>query len=147
MKEELSWFKSKLYSSDEECLFDTDELISIALTYPSVLVACADGLFDADERTYLASIARALGEDEGADVFEEIKYLERYSSLIKLAKLKEGDKSRLLDILAGHCAHDAVIGELILNSMYGIAEASEGISEVEQECIKSIKKQLGIGLN
>jgi len=147
MEQDVSWFKSLLYASDEECLFDTDELVSMALTYPPILVACADGIMDNEERVVLATMARALGESDGDELTEELKYLERYASFVKLATINDADKSRLLELLGAHCSKDPEVSTLILNSIYNIAEASNGISSEEQNVIDEIKLKLNIAIN
>ena len=147
MEQDVSWFKSLRYAADEECLFDTDELVSMALTYPPILVACADGTIDKQERVVLATMARALGEDDGDELTEELKYLERYSSFIKLATINDIDKTRLLELLGAYCAEDPEVSTLILNSIYNIAEASNGISRAERNVIDKIKLKLGIAVN
>lgn len=147
MEQHVSWFRSLLYTSDQECLFDGDELVSMALTYPPILVACADGTIDKQERVVLATMARALGDDDGDEQIEELKYLERYANFMKLVAINDIDKTRLLELLGSYCDEDPEVGTLILNSVYDIAEASNGISREEQNVIDEIKLKLGIAVN
>ena len=147
MIDEIKFFKTILFNNDIECLFNNDELISIALSYPSLLVATCDGVFDKNEKIFMATVARELGDKEINNDDDELKYLERYACFVKLLELDVKTKDKILDILSEFCSQDPSLGIAIYNSMIGIAETSSGISTEEHKTINHLKLKLGISIN
>ena len=147
MKEDLDWLKKVLFGSKEECLLNDDVLISIAISYPAILVAIADDYIDKEEKLFIASISKSLMDREIDNEEDQLSYLEIYASFAKLLQIKEADGETLINIIAKHCAIDEELGKLILNAMYGVAEASNGVSTKETDVIEGLKKKLGIIVN
>jgi tellurite resistance protein len=108
--------------------------------YPSVLVASADGDFDALERQNLAiSCNSAAGENDV--LFASELYCE-----LMFCISKEGEKWRNLffDVMKENLSNDSDSKQIILNLMTSMAESSDGVSDEESAIIESIKQTLNL---
>jgi tellurite resistance protein len=147
LEQDINWLKTLLFGSKEECLLSDDVLISIAISYPAVLVAIADNYIDKEEKLFIASISKSLMDRKIDNDEGQLSYLEIYASFAKLLQINETDSETLINIIAKHCAIDNELGNLIVNAMYGVAEASNGVSAEESVVIEGLKKKLGIKVN
>lgn len=147
MQSEIEWLKTTLFNNNEECILETDDLISIALSFPAVLVAMSDGNLDLAEKRYLANIAKQLGDEVTEKNDSDVFAFERYFGLKSLLNLEKHQQSKLLDLLATFCKHDSELSYLIWNSMSGVAEASEGVSKSEAQTMQMLREKLKLKLN
>ena len=116
---------------------------SILSTFPSLIVADSDGKFDKDEKGYLFNISKNLVPEEiNIDEEKELCAAEIYSVLISLLLKKDKWQDRIFDLIKSELKNTPTDKELIQTMMYGIADASDDVSNIEKETIEKIKEKL-----
>ena len=106
------------------------------MMYPSVLVATADGDFDALEKQNLAESVK-----EAADG-NILVACEMYSELSYLISADNNVKKQALTCIKDEIADKSEIKSMILELMTAMAEASDGVSDVEAQKISELKTEL-----
>lgn len=146
MDQDIDFVCQLLFKNSSERALSDEDLMSLALSYPSILIANADGVIDKKERTFFASMARSLSSESAEDE-RDLCFAEIYHCMLRLADLTDADKSALLGILKKHAANDNELKALLVEQMHGAAEASDGVSESELAEMSNIASTLGLTLN
>ena len=146
MDQDIDFVCQLLFKNSSERALSDEDLMSLALSYPSILIANADGVIDKKERTFFASMARSLSS-ESAEGERDLCFAEIYHCMLRLAGLSDDDKSALLGILKKHAANDNELKALLVEQMHGAAEASDGVSKSELAEMSNIASTLGLTLN
>lgn len=126
----------KDYQTKRNTCLDENQFSSLLMMYPSVLVAAADGDFDALEKQNLAESVK-----EAADGNILIA-CEMYSELSYLITADNNVKKNALTCTKDEIADKSEIKSMILELMTSMAEASDGISKVEAQKIAELKTEL-----
>ena len=125
-----------------------EQFITLLTFFPSVQVLTADGKVDEEEQFYLDHIARAM-----ANTFRE-----ELNNNFALLDLEANYKKEIAFLIANLPYWEAkfVYGlklylqtmpelkKVVIEVMYMFADASEQVSENEQELISNLKAELGI---
>lgn len=146
MVQDIDFVCQLLFKNSSERALSDEDLMSLTLSYPSILIANADGVIDKKERTFFASMARSLSSESAEDE-RDLCFAEIYHCMLRLADLTDADKSALLGILKKHAANDNELKALLVEQMHGAAEASDGVSESELAEMSNIASTLGLTLN
>lgn len=126
----------KDYQTKRNTCLDENQFSSLLMMYPSALVATADGDFDALEKQNLAESVKESAEGN------ILVACEMYSELSYLIKADNNVKKQTLTCIKDEIADKSEIKSMILELMTSMAEASEGISEVEEKKIAELKTEL-----
>ncbi len=126
----------KDYQTKRNTCLDENQFSSLLMMYPSVLVATADGDFDVLEKQNLAESVK-----EAADGNILIA-CEMYSELSYLISADNNFKKQALTCIKDEIADKSEIKSMILELMTAMAEASDGVSEVEAQKIAELKTEL-----
>lgn len=126
----------KDYQTKRNTCLDENQFSSLLMMYPSVLVATADGDFDALEKQNLAESVK-----EAADG-NILVACEMYSELSYLITVDNNVKKQALTCIKDEIADKSEIKSMILELMTAMAEASEGLSEIEAKRIAELKTEL-----
>ncbi|MBN1251194.1 MAG: hypothetical protein JXA16_03595 [Bacteroidales bacterium] len=126
----------KDYQTKRNTCLDENQFSSLLMMYPSVLVATADGDFDALEKQNLAESVK-----EAADG-NILVACEMYSELSYLISADNNVKKQALTCIKDEIADKSEIKSMILELMTAMAEASDGVSDVEAQKISELKTEL-----
>jgi tellurite resistance protein len=126
----------KDYQTKRNTCLDENQFSSLLMMYPSVLVATADGNFDALEKQNLAESVK-----EAADG-NILVACEMYSELSYLISADNNVKKQALTCIKDEIADKPEIKSMILELMTAMAEASDGVSDVEAQKISELKTEL-----
>lgn len=126
----------KDYQTKRNTCLDENQFSSLLMMYPSLLVAKADGDFDALEKQNLAESVK-----EAADG-NILVACEMYSELSYLITADNNVKKQTLTCIKDEIADKSEIKSMVLELMTAMAEASEGVSEVEEKKITELKTEL-----
>jgi len=126
----------KDYQTKRNTCLDENQFSSLLMMYPAVLVATADGDFDALEKQNLAESVKESAEGN------ILVACEMYSELSYLITADNNVKKQTLTCIKDEIADKSEIKSIILELMTAIAESSEGISEVEEKKIAELKTEL-----
>ncbi len=143
--EKLNKIRTALYGEKTLVPLDDENLISVILTFPAAMVAAIDGKVDETERLFLLNISEELGiEDPGTSHKARLEAAERYRAFMWLLNEQESYEEIIFDGIKLLIEANSETGEHIKNMLWGMAEASEGVSESEQQEISRITEALGI---
>ena len=126
----------KDYQTKRKTCLDENQFSSLLMMYPSVLVATADGDFHALEKQNLAESVKESAEGN------ILVACEMYSELSYLITADNNVKKQILTCIKDEIADKSEIKSMILELMTAMAEASEGVSEVEEKKIAELKTEL-----
>ena len=143
--ERLNTIRTALYGERNEVPLDDENLISVILTFPAAMVAAIDGKVDETERLFLLNISEELGSDDpGTSHQARLEAAERYRAFMWLLCEKDTYEKDIFDGIKFLIEDNSETGEHIKNMLWGMAEASEGVSESEKNEISRISEALGI---
>ena len=143
INEGLDKIREIVYEQGEKEYLTTDILVSTVLTFPSLLIADADGDVDEDERIFLMSLAQNFIDDYDSNCEKSrLKVAECYRLFLKLLLLNDMHKKFILTSISEFCRYNPDAKRKIIDSMYGVAYSSDGLSEVEKKEIDRIKNIL-----
>ena len=143
--EQLNIIRTALYGEKTLVPLDDENLISVILTFPAAMVAAIDGKVDETERLFLLNISEELGvEDPGTSHKARLEAAERYRAFMWLLNEQESYEEIIFDGIKLLIEANTETGEHIKNMLWGMADASEGVSESEQQEISRITEALGI---
>ena len=143
--EKLNRIRTALYGEKTLVPLDDENLISVILTFPAAMVAAIDGKVDETERLFLLNISEELGvDDPGTSHKARLEAAERYRAFMWLLNEQESYEKIIFDGIKLLIEENSQTGEHIKNMLWGMAEASEGVSESEQKEISRITEALGI---
>ena len=143
--EKLNGIRTALYGEKNEVPLDDENLISVLLTFPAAMVAAIDGKVDETERLFLLNISEELGVDDPATSHKaRLEAAERYRAFMWLLNEQESYEEIIFDGIKLLIEENSETGEHIKNMLWGMADASEGVSESEHNEISRITETLGI---
>lgn len=136
------------YLKERNIKINKDQFIYIVNLLPALLVVLSDGIVDREEWTTVKKLAKILGnefatEDLGVDKEENLTLIYR-SEFRYLLKSREQWEERFLDALREYFKENESSKDFVLETMYLFANASDGISEEEDEIIVKLCGRLGI---
>ena len=146
MENDIEFICGLLFKHSSEKSLSDEDLLSLALSFPSILIASADGVIDKRERMFFASMAKSLSSD-APEAERDLCFAELYHCMLNLADLDESAKLELLAILGKYARDDQELKNLLVEQMHGAAEASDGVSDSELAVMSSIASILGHTLN
>ena len=130
----VEYFKD--YQTKRNTCLDENQFSSMLMMYPSILVATADGDFDPLEKQ---NLAESVKEAADGDI---LVACEMYSELSYLITADNNVKNQALTCIKDEIADKSEIKSIILELMTSMAEASEGVSEIEEKRIAELKTEL-----
>lgn len=136
------------YLKERNIKINRDQFIYIVNLLPALLVVLSDGIVDREEWTTVKKLAKILGnefatEDLGLDKEENLTLIYR-SEFRYLLKSREQWEEPFLDALRDYFVENESSKDFVLETMYLFANASDGISEEEDEIIVKLCGRLGI---
>ena len=145
VEESFAQVKELLYGAGNEVPLDDNELMSVLMTYPACLVAAADGVVDETERLFLLNVSEELGDgDVSTSPEQRMRSAERYRAFMWLLNERDQCDHIILEGIKIFLESNQETVEHIKAQLWGIAEASEGTSEVEKQEIARIYSALNI---
>ena len=143
--ENLQRIRTSLYGDRSDVPLDDADLISVLLTFPACLVAAADGEIDVTERLFLLNISEELGsEDVGQSPNARLESSERYRAFMWLLNERASYETPILQAIREFLVENPASVVHLRDMLWGMAEASEGISQVEMAEINRICDALDI---
>jgi len=144
-KKSLEKIRDMLYGVGQEVPLDDNDLLSVLLTYPACLIAAADGVVDEAERLFLLNVSENLGDgDVSGSPSSRMQSAERYRAFMWLLNEKDNCDEIILDGLKEFLKFNPNTSNHIKEMMWGMAEASDGESEVEKTEISRIYTALDL---
>ena len=144
-EENFKKVRNILYGVGQDVPLDDNDLISVLLTYPACLVAAADGVVDEAERLFLLNVSEALGDGDVSDSpIGRVKSAERYRAFMWLLNEKDTCDQIILDGLNDFLKSNPETADQIKEMIWGMGEASDGVSEEEKAEIGRICAAVGI---
>ena len=144
-EENFSEIRNILYGVGRDVPIDDNDLLSVLLTYPACLVAAADGVIDETERLFLLNVSEELGGGDVSDSpVRRVKSAERYRAFMWLLNEKDTCDQMILDGLKDFLKSNPEASDQIKEMVWGMADASDGISEEEKVEISRICAALDI---
>ena len=145
MLDDFNKFKEILFGKKNSIPLTDNDLISVLLTFPSCLVAAADNEIDTDERLYLMNISESLGDKDVSNSNKaRLKSAERYRAFMWLLNEREKYEEFIFSCIKKYLDIHPETKNNIKDMMWGMAEASDGVSEEEKQEIERIIKKLEI---
>ena len=141
----FSEIKNQLYGVGQDVPLEDNELLSVLLTYPACLVAAADGVIDVAERLFLLNVSEELGDGDVSNSPERrLRSAERYRAFMWFLTEKDKCDQIILDGLKDFLKSNQESAKQIKEMVHGMAEASDGTSEIEKKEISRICAALDI---
>jgi hypothetical protein len=130
----LNKIRTALYGESNLVPLDDENLISVILTFPAAMVAAIDGNVDETERLFLLNISENLGSDDpGTSHTARLEAAERYRAFMWLLCEKDTYEKDIFDGIKFLINENQQTGDHIKSMLWGLAEASEGVSESENK--------------
>lgn len=125
-----------------------EQFIYIVNLLPALLVVLSDGIVDREEWTTVKKLSKILGnefatDDLGEEKEENLTLIYR-SEFRYLLKSREQWEEKFILALKDYFKENESSKDFVLETMYLFANASDGISEEEDEVIYSLCTRLGI---
>lgn len=125
-----------------------EQFIYIANLFPALLVVLSDGIVDTDEWQTVKKLANILGaefatEELGEDKEENLTLIYK-NEFRYLLKNREEWEERFVAALRDYFKQNDSSREFVIETMHLFANASDGISVVENETIDALTKDLGL---
>ena len=127
-----------------DTVLSDEELQSVFLTLPAMLVAHADGVFDLEEKCEIYSICEQLVSDDIAENLRPARVAELYYIACTLVEQNESYIEDILGLIRDEIADQPDSKLLISDMLYNVADSSNGISSVEQTMIQRLEKDLNL---
>lgn len=121
-----------------------DHFIYLINLYPSLLVCMSDGVLDKEEWDGVLRIADGL-----ADAYAEPEEKEQMAQLFRtefryLLENIDRWKKKFLNALRSRLEEHTEDKEFVMEAMYLFANASDGISDIEQSTIEELSERLSL---
>lgn len=115
--------------------------------YPSLIVCMSDGVLDQEEWEGVIRLSKGLAMEYGYgldnDEMEKLEQSFRTEFRYLLDNIEKWQK-KFLNTLKNHIQDSKTDKELVLETMYLFANASDGISKIEQETIEMLTDRLSL---
>lgn len=136
------------YTSERYISLNKEQFIYIANLFPALLVVLSDGIVDTEEWQTVKKLAKILGAEFATEEFGEEKE-ENLTLIYKnefryLLKNREVWEERILEALRDYFTQNDSSKEFVVETMHLFANASDGISVVENEAIEQLTEDLGL---
>lgn len=134
------------YAQERQLKLSEEQFAALLYTFPSVLIAHADGKIDVKERRFMRFLPEVLTEGNGEeqelhdvvmtdDYFKEVKYI--------ISNLNRWEEV-FLDALRTQLQESLNDKNAIFRSMWRTADSSDDISEQERIKIEEVASRLGL---
>jgi len=136
------------YTQKREIELSREQFVYIVNLFPALLVVLSDGIVDKEEWSTVQKLAKILGNEFATDDLGE----EKEENLMLIYKnefrylLKNRDtwEDTFMNALKDYFLENDSSKEFVLETMYLFANASDGVSEVEDETIEFLTKELDL---
>jgi uncharacterized membrane protein YebE (DUF533 family) len=137
-----------LYQKERNLDMTDDQFAALVYTFPSVLVAHADGRIDEKERGFIRELPEVLTAgyiEEGYGRIVDVKLTEEYFTEIDflINRLDKWQES-FLEALKEQLHNSLNERNIIFQTMWQTADSSGDISEAERKTISEISSRLGL---
>ena len=134
------------YVTSRKIKLTENQFMAMVTTLPALLVAKADGIVDAKEKSYMKDIAENLAQNYKIELLSDKKVQELSGIFIKefdyILKNISDWQVYFIEIIADFLDQNTNQKEDIKKMIYGVAEASEGICQEEQFFINHLSNTL-----
>ena len=125
-----------------------DQFGSFLAFFPAVLIAASDGIVDKEEWLYVKKLASGLGiafsdSDMSEDEAENLTLIYKHEFRHLLKNLDEWEL-KFLVALKSYLVYNEHAKQFVSETLYLLAETSEGISQEEMDKINYLEKVLNI---
>lgn len=138
----------KDYTQMRDIKLNKEQFVYVVNLFPAFRVVMSDGIMDTEEWVTVKRLAKILGDEFASDDLGEEKeenlmliYRAEFRYLIK--NLDEW-QDKFLAALKYYFEQNNTAKEFVLETMYLFASASDGVSEVENEMIQKLTKELAL---
>lgn len=136
------------YSKERFLELNREQFVYLVNLFPALLVVFSDGIVDHEEWITVKRLAKILGdqfasEDLGQEKEENLMLIYKGEFRYLLRHLDQW-KDKFLDALREYFKINDSSKEFVMETMYLFANASEGISEEEDDTIIELTEKLGL---
>ena len=140
----------KEYTAERYISLNKEQFVYIANLFPALLVVLSDGIVYTDEWQTVKKLAHILGSEFATEEFGEDKE-ENLTLIYKnefryLLKDREQWEEKFLDALKDYFTQNDSSKEFVIETMHLFANASDGISVIENETIEKLTQELGLNI-
>ena len=135
------------YCTERKLDVSAEQFAALVYTFPSALVAVADGVIDADEYRYMRFVPDELISDEednqAAKGDSKVQlHAQYYVEIEHLVTNRDKWENRFLTLLSDELAQSPDERNHLFKTMWRMADSSQDISEAERAKIEEIVKVL-----
>ncbi|OFX19866.1 MAG: hypothetical protein A2033_19770 [Bacteroidetes bacterium GWA2_31_9] len=121
---------------------------SIITTFPSLLIAMADGKADNNEKLSLVNISKSLAEsfkdEQTNDELIELLSYQYYAEFDYLLKNTEKWESAFIELLSDYLKENPENKTIINDMIIDVANASNDICDAEQQVVSELENKLNL---
>lgn len=137
------------YCAERSAALTSPQFGSLVMFFPALLVIMSDGVVDEEEWIYVKYLAKFVADTMKDEVAEEDLAALQEAYYKELEYLVDPDhlerwKPEFLKVISEYVDGHPEVKEDIEDILYIFADASDGLSEEEEEQIDAIKKELHI---
>lgn len=135
------------YQNERKIELTEDQFAALVYTFPSVLVAHADGKIDEEERFFMKELPQVMTEgylQDSTGQLETTLTEDYFKEISFVLKNLQKWKNPFLDALRSQLTDSTNERNAIFKTMWRTADSSDDISSAERGAIDSISKQLGL---
>lgn len=136
----------KEYTHYRRILIPEDQFVYLTKLYPALLVCMSDGVLDKEEWDGIVMATRGLAAEfvKSPDDDRDMIALSFRTEIRYLIDNVEKWRKKFLNALENSLRNHPIDQEFVLETMYLFANIAGGISDEEEESIKSLAHRLGI---
>lgn len=136
------------YTKVRNLELNKEQFIYLINLFPALLVVLSDGIVDREEWGTVKRLAKIMGdefatEDLGEEKEENLMLIYK-SEFRYLLKEREKWEEKILTALKEYFTENEQSKDFVMETMYLFAQASDGISEEEDETIMFLTEKLGL---
>jgi uncharacterized membrane protein YebE (DUF533 family) len=134
------------YAKERNLKLSEEQFAAIVYTFPSILIANADGRIDLNEKKFMRILPAVMTEGvEGEDELNDVQMTDDYFKEVKyiVSNLEKWEES-FLDALKTQLEENLNERNAIFQTMWRTADSSEDISEAERHKIDEVARKLGL---
>ncbi|KXX70180.1 hypothetical protein [Flammeovirga sp. SJP92] len=135
------------YNSLNNVELSREHFQTLFIYFPCLLIVASDGVVDDEEWVFVKYLAKFMAESYKSSLTRtELENLQKvyYNELEYLVNNLEQWKDPFLDTLKGYLEQNDDEKDDILDILHLFADASDGVSDDEEEAIEEISKRLNL---
>ncbi len=133
------------YEKHRPAKLTLEQFTYLVQMFPSLLVSMSDGVLDKEEWHAVLRAAENLGKNLAPNVDQIESLSDVYKTEFRyLIDNSERWKKKFINALSDFLGEDPLAKDLVLESMYLFANATDGISSAEQKMIDELSTRLDL---